>query len=494
MSLGAHILAVDDAAPNLLLIERILQSAGYTHIDTLSRSAEVVGYFEAQPPDLLLLDLQMPDPDGFEVMRLVERWTTGETYVPVLVLTADASQDTRHRALQAGARDFLTKPLDHAEVLLRIANLLQTRDLQLELQAHNELLDAKVRHRTHELDQARLEAFRKLALAAEYRDDETREHTQRVGHVAHLLAVELGMDPADAEILAQVAPLHDVGKIGIPDAILLKPGRLDEAEFAAMKGHALIGAEILGGTNSPLFTVAAEIALCHHERWDGTGYPSGLGRDGIPLPARIVALVDAFDAISHERPYKPPWPIDKALEEIQRSSGSHFDPEIVEAFMRLDHPNLLQLPPPATRQALTAAAWDTLHQTDAFNLTPNLLAAVFEHLPQALLLANDERHYVAGNAAARELLGVTHQELAQKRIDDFLPPDLRDQVDDIWAEFHRAGTQTADITLHKEDGRRVDVKFTAKSNLLPGHHLSVLEPLNTTDAMASLAAAERGAV
>ena len=353
MSLDAHVLVVDDSRSNLLLVERILQAAGYTHIQTISRSSEVVAAFDADPPDLLLLDLQMPEPDGFEVMRLLARWTTGETYVPVLVLTADASQETRHRALMAGARDFLTKPLDHVDVLLRIRNLLQTRNLQLALRSQNELLDAKVRLRTQELDQARLEAFEKLALAAEYRDDDTREHTQRVGHVARLLALELGLGLPYAEILAQIAPLHDVGKIAISDAILLKPGRLDPAELATMHEHAAIGAQIMSGTSSPLFALASEMALCHHERWDGSGYPAGLAGQHIPLGARIVAVVDTFDAISHERPYKPPWPLDKALEEIRRGSGSHFDPDIVDAFLRLDHPDLLELP---VAHALSAAS------------------------------------------------------------------------------------------------------------------------------------------
>lgn len=344
MSLDAHILVVDDATPNLLLVERILERAGYTHVRTISRSSEVLPYFEAHPPDLLLLDLLMPEPDGFEVMRLLARWTTGAQYIPVLVLTADASQETRHRALQAGARDFLTKPLDQLDVLLRIRSLLQTRELQLELQAQNALLDEKVRQRTRELDDARLEAFEKLALAAEYRDDDTREHTRRVGYLTRLLALELGMASADAKILAQVAPLHDLGKIAIPDAILLKPGRLDTAEFAAMKEHTSVGARIMSGSDSPLLAMGAEIALCHHERWDASGYPNGLAGPQIPLGARIVGLVDAFDAMTHERPYKPAWPVQQALEEVRRCSGSHFDPDLAEAFLRLGHRDVLTLP------------------------------------------------------------------------------------------------------------------------------------------------------
>lgn len=376
MSLSSYILIVDDSASNLLLVERILEMAGYTHVQTLSRSSDVIACFEADPPDLLLLDLQMPEPNGFELMRRLKDWTTGTAYIPVLVLTADASQQTRHDALEAGARDFLTKPLDHIDVLLRIRNLLHTRDLQIALQAHNELLDAKVRHRTGELDQARLEAFEKLALAAEYRDDETREHTRRVGHVARLLALELGLDPGDAEILAQVAPLHDLGKIAIPDAILLKPGRLDDAEFAAMREHAAIGAQIMSGSDSPLFTMGSEIALSHHERWDGSGYPNGVAHQQIPLSARIVSLADAFDAITHERPYKPPWPLEKALAETRRCSGSQFDPDIVAAFLRLDHPNLLKLPAPATQTTLTASAGEKPHQVEDLHLNPELHAAL----------------------------------------------------------------------------------------------------------------------
>ncbi|MCA1697804.1 MAG: response regulator [Actinobacteria bacterium] len=350
MTSDAHILAVDDSASNLLLVKRILQSAGYTRVKTVSRSSDVVAYFDAHPPDLLLLDLHMPDPDGFELLRLLTPWTTGEAHIPVLVLTADVSHDTRHRALDGGARDFLTKPLDHIDVLLRIRNVLYTRELQLALQAHNQLLNTTVAERTHELDQARLEAFETLALAAEYRDDETREHTRRIGHAARLLALELGLDASVADVLAQVAPLHDVGKIAIPDAILLKPEALDEPELTAMKEHAAIGAQIMRATNSPLFTLASEIALSHHERWDGSGYPNGLAGTQIPLNARIVAVVDAFDAISHERPYKPAWPLETSLAEIKRCSRSHFDPAVVDAFLRLDHPTLLHLPVTATSQ------------------------------------------------------------------------------------------------------------------------------------------------
>ncbi len=346
----ARILIVDDQQPNRLLTQRILERDGYTHITATGRSDQVVSIFESDPPDLLLLDLQMPVPDGFAIMDLLTRWTTGETYVPILVLTADASQATRHRALQAGARDFLTKPLDAAEVSLRILNLLTTRQLQLKLQSHNQQLEQQVAHRTQELEHARREAFERLAIASEYRDDATRQHTQRVGRLAARLAGQLGCDPAMVSILAQAAPLHDLGKIAIPDAILLKPGKLTPDEFATMKTHAQIGADIMSGGSSELFTVAASIALTHHERWDGTGYPNGLVGETIPLPGRIVALADVFDAMSHARPYKPPVALSAVLLEINRCAGTHFDPAVVHAFNQLNPHTLLAKPEPAKPQ------------------------------------------------------------------------------------------------------------------------------------------------
>jgi putative two-component system response regulator len=341
----AHILIVDDQESNVLLIERLLKKDGYTQVTSTTDSAEVAGLFATSAPDLLLLDLQMPAPDGFAVMKLIDRWTKGDTYVPILVLTADANRETRRRALGAGARDFLTKPFDADEVFLRIRNLLRTRQLQLELQSHNEALESQVQSRTLQLERSRMEAFEKLALAAEYRDDDTGQHTRRVGRLASSLAGALGYDPATLAAFASAAALHDLGKIGIPDAILLKPGKLTEEEFTAMKDHARIGADILSGSSSPLFRLAAVIALTHHERWDGTGYPQGLTREAIPLSGRIVALADAFDAMTHDRPYKTAMPLHEALAEIDRCTGTHFDPTVVEPFRQIDPHSNLEPPP-----------------------------------------------------------------------------------------------------------------------------------------------------
>jgi putative two-component system response regulator len=481
---SAHILIVDDQPSNVLLLQRLLEHDGYTHVTSTTRSTDVVEIFENTPPDLLLLDLHMPAPDGFAVMELVKHWTERGTHVPVLILTADAGTQTRQRALAAGARDFLTKPLDAIDVSLRIRNILQVRQLQLQLHAQNEALESRVRQRTWELDRSRLEAFQKLSLAAEYRDDETRRHTQRVGYLSAALAAQVGLEPYMVTVIGEAAPLHDLGKIGIPDAILLKPGPLTDEEFAAMKKHSEIGAQIMSNSPSPLFQIAAEIALSHHERWDGSGYPRGLAGDAIPLPGRIVALADAFDAMSHERPYKKAMPYDEAIAEIDHCAGGHFDPAIVEAFHRLDHDSLRNHGASSRTPLLTATAWTALAECgDPINHrstteTDALLEAVLENTPTAALIADDQRRYVAANKAACEMLHITLDELRLRRIGDFTPPETRADLDERWTGFLRGGLQDANFTLMMADGTKLEITQRGVANFLPGRHLWLLEPLH----------------
>ena len=483
---SAQILIVDDEPSNVLLLTRLLEGEAYTKIDGTTRSNEVVALFEKSPPDLLLLDLQMPDPDGFALMKLLERWTVGETDVPILVLTADASQKTRRRALEEGASDFLTKPFDAVEVLLRIRNLLRTRQLQLKLHTQNETLEHQVAHRTRELELSRVEAFHKLAFAAEYRDDDTRQHTQRVGRVAAALASQLGLDPAMVDAIGQAAPLHDIGKIGIPDAILLKPGKLTEEEFTSMKEHSMIGADILSGSSSPLFTVAADIALTHHERWDGTGYPFGLAANSIPLPGRIVALADAFDAMSHDRPYKTAMSEPEVFAEIDRSSATHFDPAIVQAFHHLDTKALLATPAGSAAPSATGPAWVALRELGLKTISRSgpaidaVLGAAFNSSPIAVLIVDDSRRYVAANNAGCELLGLDLDDLRQKRIDDFLPPETQAQLDDTWADFLETGIRKVELTLLLADQRTLEVTTRNLAHLLPGRHLALIEPATPT--------------
>lgn len=328
---NARILIVDDQAANIRLIERILQPAGYTNLRSIQDPREVVGLFLEFHPDLILLDLHMPHLDGFGVMGQLAPYIPAGDFIPILVLTADILPVTKQRVLSMGAKDFLTKPFDVIEVLLRIRNLLESRFLHVELQAQNQKLDAKVAERTQELELAQYEMLDRLARASESRDDDTGHHTQRVGKLSAALAESAGQSSEQCSLIGRAAALHDIGKIGIPDSILLKPGRLTPEEFECIKTHTTIGARILSGSRFPLIHAAEEVALNHHEKWDGTGY-FGLGKEEIPLMARIVTIADVYDVLTHSRPYKEAWPAEQALAEIDSQSGRAFDPRLVEVF------------------------------------------------------------------------------------------------------------------------------------------------------------------
>jgi cyclic di-GMP phosphodiesterase len=330
----ARILIVDDQPSNLMLLEGILQEADFTSTYSITDSRKTLEAFTEYRPALVLLDLQMPYLDGFAVMKQLQACIDPGDFLPILVLTADITPEAKRRALSEGALDFLTKPFDATEVLLRIKNLLQTRSLHLQLKQQNGFLDQKVRERTAELEATQLEILERLALAAEYRDDNTGEHTRRVGELAARIAEALGCSMKDVELIRHAAPLHDVGKIAISDLVLLKPGKLSAEEFESIKSHAWLGAQMLSGGRFPLLQLAEQIALTHHERWDGTGY-LGLRGETIPLAGRIVTVADVFDALTSERPYKGAWSPREAIEEIKRQSGRQFDPRVVEAFLKV---------------------------------------------------------------------------------------------------------------------------------------------------------------
>lgn len=334
----AKIIVVDDEWANIELLKMLLKRWGFINIVATSDSTEVVGLVRAVRPDLILLDLHMPNMDGFDVLKGLREVTAPDDYVPVLVLTADITNTTKQRALSGGARDFLVKPFDATEVLLRVTNLLETRHLHTRLENYSTDLAREVETRTqqitqksHELDATRLEVLKRLARAAEFRDDDTGQHTIRVGVLSAEIARLLGKKIDYVTDMREAAPLHDLGKIGIPDAILLKPGKLTPEEWDIMKTHTTIGANILSGSKDPLLRLSEEIALTHHEKWNGTGYMRMKGTE-IPLSGRIVAIADVFDALSNDRPYKKAWTQQDAVAEILRQRGEHFDPDVVDAF------------------------------------------------------------------------------------------------------------------------------------------------------------------
>ena len=331
----ARVLLVDDQPANLTFLRHVLETEGYGELIALSDPIEAVERFEELDPDVVIVDLWMGPLDGIDFITQVLDMQPAGSYLPILVATGDHTPDARRRALSAGARDFLTKPLSPAEVRLRVRNLLETRFLHERMRDHNATLEERVAERTHELEEARLEILYRLARAAEFRDDQTGQHTMRVGRISGRIAQVLGLAEDAHELIARAAPLHDIGKIGISDTILLKEDRLDARERELIESHTIIGADILSGSRFPLLQLAEEIALSHHERWDGKGYPHGLAHENIPLAGRIVAVADVFDALTHDRPYKRAWTAREALTEIEAHSGSQFDPTVVEALLRI---------------------------------------------------------------------------------------------------------------------------------------------------------------
>jgi putative two-component system response regulator len=326
-----NILVIDDEETNVKLLDQMLATEGYRNVRSTSSSEEGLQCILSGWPDLVLLDLHMPQPDGYEILKQVRGGLGSSSGCPILVFTADAMVQTRREALKWGASDFLTKPGDMIEIILRVKNFLELRKLQKDLVAANMNLEQKVLERTQDLWEANLEVVFRLARAAEYRDDQTGEHVHRVADLAHRIAIQMGVPHYQAEMILLAGPLHDVGKIALADSILLKEGPLTEEEREIMKHHTTIGAGILANGKSDLLKTAEIIAVSHHERWDGKGYPFGLSGDSIPLVGRILAVADVYDALINKRPYKPAWPPEQAVEELRKNAGTQFDPAVVEA-------------------------------------------------------------------------------------------------------------------------------------------------------------------
>lgn len=332
---SAKAFIVDDDADNHLLIRHALKDTPNIQVFGTTDCTAAVQMFEEIQPDIVLMDLHMSPISGFEVIERILARVPPTTYLPILVLTGDDSTESKRRALAMGAKDFVSKFADHDEVLLRTRNLLQTRLLYKEIEHQKATLEIRVAERTAELEQAQRDVLTRLALAAEYRDDDTGHHTKRVGNLSALIAQAAGLANDEVENIRITAPLHDLGKIGLPDGILLKPGLLTDFERETIRQHVLVGRQILSGSTSQLLQLAECIAYSHHERWDGKGYPEGLSGEAIPIVGRIVAVADVFDALLHPRPYKSAWEFADACNYMHDQSGFQFDPAMVDALDRV---------------------------------------------------------------------------------------------------------------------------------------------------------------
>ncbi|MEO5368309.1 MAG: response regulator [Magnetococcus sp. WYHC-3] len=320
------ILVVDDIPENIDVLNGILRP--YYRVKVALNGERALTIIDKSPPDLILLDIMMPVMDGYEVCRILKS-REGVRDIPVIFVTARNEIEDETLGFEVGAADYITKPISPPLVLSRVRT-------HLALRTQHQSLERQVQQRTEELERTRLEIIRRLGRASEYRDNETGMHVIRMSHYAQILARSFGLSDADCRLILHAAPMHDVGKIGIPDRILLKPGRLDESELAIMRRHPAFGAAIIGNhPDSRLLETAHTVALSHHERWDGGGYPAGLRAESIPLVGRIVAIADVFDALTSQRPYKAAWEVSRAVDLLQSESGAQFDPSLVPAFLRV---------------------------------------------------------------------------------------------------------------------------------------------------------------
>jgi putative two-component system response regulator len=323
---------VDDARANLRIYEHVLARIAGTRTRSFTSSIDALDWSVASEPDLLIVDYRMPTPDGIEFIQRY-RAMRPESETPIIMITGDQDRAVRNRALESGATDFLQKPTDPVELLARARNLLALHESRRKLRVYATSLEEEVARAVAEVAAREEETINQLMRAAEFRDDTTGQHIMRMGHYAAAMAEALGLSAEEQRSLLLATPMHDIGKVAVPDNILLKPGRLDAEEMAVMRRHAEAGYDILKGSRSKLLQLAAEIALGHHEKYDGSGYPYGLRGEAIALSARICAISDVFDALTSARPYKAAWSIDEAMTQIRTQAGTAFDPELVALFM-----------------------------------------------------------------------------------------------------------------------------------------------------------------
>lgn len=326
-----NIMVCDDSVTNVLMLSNIVKDTCKANVIEITDPRKLAAILDATEIDLLLLDIEMPYLSGFDILKSLRETYKAEV-LPVIVITGLQSIENRNIALSLGANDYVTKPFDQVEISLRIKNLIKVREAHKIMTSKKIALEGDVDQTKQELQRSIEALLKSLAIAGELKDDDTGKHVCRVGKYAGILARGYGLPDKISSMIEQTAPLHDIGKIGIADSILLKEGILDDAERKIMEKHTLFGQQIIRGHGSMLLKVAESVALNHHERWDGSGYPNALSGETIPIEGRITALADVFDALTTKRPYKEAWTLEKTVHKIQEESGKHFDPKLVEIF------------------------------------------------------------------------------------------------------------------------------------------------------------------
>ena len=325
------ILIVDDNQQNLQVLGTLLMEENY-EVSIAENGKEAINEVEINRPDLILMDIMMPVMDGFEAVKILKD-NNDTRNIPIIFVTAMSEDADEEKGFNLGAADYINKPIRGSIVKARVKLHLALNNQKLLLEHQVNERTAKLNKANEELEETRLEIIRRLGRAAEYKDNETGNHILRMSKVSKILAKGLGLSKYECEIILNASPMHDIGKIGIPDRILLKPGKLDPEEWEIMKTHVTQGVEILDGHNSDLLKAAVAIARTHHEKWDGSGYPNRLKGENIPIFGRISAVADVFDALTSVRPYKKAWPVEKAIELLKNEKGKHFQPELVDIFI-----------------------------------------------------------------------------------------------------------------------------------------------------------------
>ncbi len=328
-----RIAIIDDSEINLTLLKALVAKLGGCEALLFQESCQGLQWCSDNLPDLVIVDYMMPKLDGLDFVQRL-RQVSGRDQLPILMITANDNREVRYRALEIGATDFLTKPVDRMEFSARVRNMLALNSSRRHLADRAVWLAEEVTKATAAVHAREQELLYRMSRAAEFRDPETGAHIQRMAYFSRLIAADLQLNSEEQDLIFKAAPMHDIGKIGIPDSILLKPGRLSTEEYAVMKGHAKLGFDLLEGSESKVLQMGAQIAYSHHEKFDGTGYPRALVGSDIPLCGRIVAVADVFDALVSERPYKRAWSYERAFEFLKTGANNHFDGNCVEVFLK----------------------------------------------------------------------------------------------------------------------------------------------------------------